>query len=60
MVADQDASRQLSRIHDVDGSYQSRVSLLCSCHVIVVLCLDEVSCDKCGTGVLTVVSYITQ
>ena len=22
MVADQDASRQLSRIHDVDGSYQ--------------------------------------
>jgi len=23
MVADQDASQQLSRIHDVDGSYQS-------------------------------------
>ena len=23
-VADQDASRQLLRIHDVDGSYQSR------------------------------------
>jgi len=26
MVADQNASWQLSRIHDVDGSYQSSVS----------------------------------
>jgi len=28
-VADQDASRQLSRIHDVDGSYQSSMSWRC-------------------------------